>query len=189
MDGLAYRGVVTPDRSICSYVAKMDNLVDRHELALPAEAAGERQLPGKTKSLATLDEFVFFRHRYPRHDEGETALVFLSDATIRRWCGPQWRIATSRRTRDAAVVAEIQASQLDRLVAGKVEPGPLYTDLPMGDNGELTLTPQGVTLLDGRVAGLHDADRRDEHRAGDAGGSRRVPAMARAVPAELALGL
>ena len=72
-------------------------------------------------------------------------MLFLSDATIRRWCGPQWRIATSRRTRDVAVVAEIQASQLDRLVAGKVEPGPLYTDLPMGEKAELTLTPQGVS--------------------------------------------
>ena len=33
-------------------------------------------------------------------------------------------------TRDAAVVAEIQASQLDRLVQGNVQPGPIYTDLP-----------------------------------------------------------
>ena len=71
-------------------------------------------------------------------------MVFLSDATIRRWCGPRWRIATSRRTRDAAVVAEIQATQLDRLVARKIEPGPLYTDLPIANNGELTLTPHGV---------------------------------------------
>ncbi len=78
-----------------------------------------RVTSGKANSLATLDEFVFFRARYPRHDEGETALVFLSDATIRRWCGPRWRIATSRRTRDAAVVAEIQATQLDRLVTRK----------------------------------------------------------------------
>ena len=32
-------------------------------------------------------------------DPDETALVFLSDPTIRRWCGPRWRIADSRRTR------------------------------------------------------------------------------------------
>ena len=82
--------------------------------------------------------------RYPRHAEDESALVFLSDATIRRWCGPLWRIATSRRTRDAAIVAELQATQLDRLVSRKVEPGPLYTDLPIAKDGELTLTPQGV---------------------------------------------
>ncbi|MHB9078251.1 MAG: hypothetical protein ACYC3X_12235 [Pirellulaceae bacterium] len=143
MEGLPYRGVVTPDRSISSYIAKMDRLVvvtnSLYQLQQLVRVAS-----GKTKSLATLDEFVFFRARYPRHADDESALVFLSDAAIRRWCGPLWRIATSRRTRDAAIVAELQAAQLDRLVSRKVESGPLYTDLPIAKNGELTLTPQGV---------------------------------------------
>ena len=33
----------------------------------------------------------------------------ITDATIRRWCGPEWRIGASRRTRAAAVIAELQA--------------------------------------------------------------------------------
>jgi hypothetical protein len=143
VDGLAYQGVITPDRGICSYMAKTDNLVIVTNSLFQMKQFVSVST-NKTKSLAALDEFVFFRHRYPRNDEGETAMLFLSDATIRRWCGPQWRIATSRRTRDVAVVAEIQAGQLDRLVAGKVEPGPLYTDLPIGEKAQLTLTPQGV---------------------------------------------
>ncbi len=62
----------------------------------------------------------------------------------RRWCGPRWRIATSRRMRDAAVIAELQASQLDQLVEGKIETGPIYTDLPIAEKSELLLTPTGV---------------------------------------------
>lgn len=143
VDGLAYQGLVTPDRSICSYRARRDNLVivtnSLYQLRQLARVSAEQ-----VQSLVALDEYVFFRQRYPRQDAGETAWLFLSDATIRRWCGPQWRIGVSRRTRDVAVVAEIQASQLDRLVAGQVQPGPLYTDLPLGDQAELTLTSQGV---------------------------------------------
>ncbi|MBM4091616.1 MAG: hypothetical protein FJ276_19640 [Planctomycetes bacterium] len=143
VDGLAYQGVVTPDRALCSYMAKLDNLVivtnALYQLGQLVSVS-----TNKVPSLASLDEFVYFRQRYQRGDEGESAFLFLSDATIRRWCGPRWRIATSRRTRDLAVVAEIQAGQLDRLVEGKVRTGPVYTDLPLGEKAELTLTPDGV---------------------------------------------
>ncbi len=71
-------------------------------------------------------------------------MAFLSDATIRRWCGPRWRIADSRRTRARAVLAELQAAQLDALVKKAVKPGAIYTDLPISDGGELTLTAGGV---------------------------------------------
>ena len=143
VDGLAYRGVRSADRRICCYLAKMDRLVvvtnSPYQLQRLVAVVN-----GKTPSLASLDEYIFFRHRYARNDEAETALLFLSDAAIRRWCGPQWRIATSRRTRDAAVMAEIQAGQIDRLVQGTVESGPIYTDLPVADNGQLSLTAEGV---------------------------------------------
>ena len=71
-------------------------------------------------------------------------MAFLSDATIRRWCGPRWRIADSRRIRARAVLAELQASQLDALVTKTVKPGHIHTDLPILGGGELTLTPAGV---------------------------------------------
>lgn len=141
--GLTYRGWVAPDRSFCSYVAKREGLVIVTNSLVQLRNLA-RVAAGQTKALATLDEYVFFRQRYPRRDAEETALVFLSDATIRRWCGPQWRIATSRRTRDAAVLSEMLATQLDRLVAGKVAAGPLYSDLPLAQTGELTLSSQGV---------------------------------------------
>jgi len=77
-------------------------------------------------------------------DAQETALMVLSDKTIRRWCGPRWRIASSRRTRAAALMAEMQAAHLDSLVKGKVTAGPIHTAHPLPDAGDFTLTPQGV---------------------------------------------
>ncbi len=141
--GLAYHGVLSDDRGICCYVAQSDGVVlvtnSLYQLEQFMKVSG-----GEAPSLASLDEYRFFRQRYRRGDDGETAFLFLSDATIRRWCGPRWRIATSRRTRDAAVIAQLQASQLDRLVQGDVAPGPLYTNLPLAEEGQLSLTADGV---------------------------------------------
>ncbi len=141
--GLAYRGMRSPDRSVSSYVAKLDGAVvvtnSLSQLRRLAEVS-----KGDAKSIASLPEYVFFRNRYKLGDAEETALVFLSDPTIRRWCGPRWRIADSRRTRVAAVLAELQASQLDKLVRGQAKPGSIHTDLPIPEAGELMLTPGGV---------------------------------------------
>src|SRR5205823_1145147 len=99
---------------------------------------------GKAKSIASLDEFTFFRDRYRRGDAGETAFLFLSDPTIRRWCGPRWRIADSRRVRDLAVLSELQAQFVPKLATRTAEAGPIYTELKMADSGEARLTPAGV---------------------------------------------
>jgi len=141
--GLKYQGRRTPDRRLCAYVARLDGAVvlanSTHQLRRLAEVRD-----GKSPSLATLPEYVFFRDRYKLGDPEETALLFLSDATIRRWCGPRWRIGTSRRTRAAAVLAEMQASQMDELAGGQVEPGPFFVRLPMPDGARVRLTPRGV---------------------------------------------
>ncbi len=141
--GLAYRGFRSPDRRVSSFLAKLDKGVvvtnSLHQIERLGEVRG-----GKAKSIAELPEFAFFRDRYPLGDAEESALLFLSDATIRRWCGPRWRIADSRRVRTAAVMAEIQTGQVDRLVKKEVQPGPIYTDLPLAGAGQLTLTPGGV---------------------------------------------
>jgi hypothetical protein len=99
---------------------------------------------GDLPSTAALDEYKFFRLRYPRGEADETALVFLSDAAIRRWCGPRWRIAAERRLHDAAVMSELQSGFLDDLVYGKVEDGPIDTDLVLAGVGELRMTARGV---------------------------------------------
>jgi hypothetical protein len=141
--GLKYRGFLSPDRVMSSYIAQFDGAVlvtnSPYQLRRLAETRNDT-----SKSIAALPEYIFFRTRYLLGDPEETALAFLSDATIRRWCGPRWRIADSRRTRARAVLAELQASQLDALVQKTVNPGPIHTDLPVLDGGELMLTPSGV---------------------------------------------
>ncbi|MHC4947232.1 MAG: hypothetical protein ACYTG1_03085 [Planctomycetota bacterium] len=143
IDGVAYTSMRSPDRAVCSYIAVLEKaVVVTNSLAQLRRLAGAQA--GTTPSLAALPEYTFFRDRYRRGEEGETALVVISDATIRRWCGPRWRIGTSRRGRAVAVMTEIQARSLDRLVAGGISTGPVYLEDPMPDFGELSLTPRGV---------------------------------------------
>lgn len=142
IDGLEYRGFVAPDRSMSSYVARLDGAVavsnSLYQLGRLAAVA-----KGEAKPVADLPEYTFFRIRYPLGAADETALAFLSDATIRRWCGPRWRIAASRRTRARAIMAELQAAHLDPLVKKTVNPGPIHTEFPMF-GGELSLAESGV---------------------------------------------
>ena len=143
IEGLKYHGVKTPDRAVCSYVARLDGAVvvtnSLYQLGRLAAVANK-----KSAAIASLSEYIFFRDRYKLGDPDETALVFLSDPTIRRWCGPRWRIATSRQTRDMAVLAELQAANVDRLVKKTAQPGPIYSDFATVDVGDLSLDPQGV---------------------------------------------
>ncbi len=104
--------VRTPDRSLCSYLARIGSTIvvtnSKAQLdAIVQTASGAR------KSLASLDEYRFFRDRYPR-GAGENALVLLSDPTIRRWCSPKWRIGSSRRARACQEFAELHAREIDR---------------------------------------------------------------------------
>jgi hypothetical protein len=128
---------------MCSYVARLDNAVvvtnSLAQLERLAEVANK-----KAGAIDSLPEYKFFRNRYPRGDAEETALVFISDATIRRWCGPRWRIADSRRTRDMGVLADLQAAHLDRLARHDVKPGVIHTEWPTANIGELTLESDGV---------------------------------------------
>ncbi|NWK57226.1 hypothetical protein HW115_16505 [Verrucomicrobiaceae bacterium N1E253] len=72
----------------------------------------------RDRSLGASEEFRFFRHRYPIAAD-ESAFVYLSDATIRRWCSPELRIGASRRTRAAAALGELNARALAEQPIGK----------------------------------------------------------------------
>lgn len=100
--------------------------------------AQAKQVP----SLASLPEYTFFRDRYKRGEGGESALVVLSDATIRRWCGPKWRIADSRRARAGAILAGFQAEYADALAKNTVIAGPIPTERT--DLGEMSISRSGV---------------------------------------------
>ena len=104
-----YIGLTTKDRSIRTFVSSFGNFVvvtnSMDQLIRIA-----RIFEQKNQSLASLDEYHFFRQRYPIIREGkEDAFLMITDATIRRWCGAEWRIGASRRTRAASALAELQA--------------------------------------------------------------------------------
>lgn len=109
-EGFDYSGFQTGDRSFSSHVWRMGKTIAvansveqiRRLMAVANEEAG---------ALGTTDEYHFFRNRYPL-GEAETAFIFLSDATIRRWAGPALRIAASRRTRAIAALGELTSQAL-----------------------------------------------------------------------------
>ena len=141
IDEVAYTGVASDDRVVSAYVAALENVV----LVSNSRPQLERLISvtkHHTPSLASQEEYLYFRQKYSKAEPGETGFLVLSDATIRRWCGPQWRIANSRRTRAAAALAELQAAHLDELTFGKVKPGCIATNLP--EVGDVFLTRNGV---------------------------------------------
>ena len=139
-----YQGVRSPDRTVSSYVAQLDStlVVVTNSLVQLKRLA---KVGHGIKPISSLDEFKFFRTRYPLGDKTETALLFLSDATIRRWCSARWRIASARRTFTAAVLADLTADNAKALATGTAKDDSLHTDLALIDAGELKLSSSGVS--------------------------------------------
>lgn len=111
--GIAWTGVATPDRRISSFVAMRGDVVfvsnSRVQLERLLDAA-----TGAAPAIASLKEYTFFRQRYPHANADETAFAFVSDATLRRWCGPRWRILADRRARTEAALAEAAAATVGK---------------------------------------------------------------------------
>jgi hypothetical protein len=143
IDGCSYAMAATPSRDVSCCIATIDGVV----VASNSLAQVERLIEtarDEYESIEETPEYTFFRDRYPLGVENETGFLLLTDATIRRWCSPEYRIRASRRLRQAAVIAEVQASQLEAYVRGDYELGPIHTDLPLTDGSSLTLTENGV---------------------------------------------
>ena len=131
-EGFTCLGYESPDRKFSSYVLRIGNLI--------AVANSPRQIHKivavhrkKEPALGTTHEFQFFRHRYPAKDE--TAYIYLSDATIRRWAGPQIRIGASRRARAMRVLGSLTAGQVS---GEKLKPG------DTGMLGKITAIEEGI---------------------------------------------
>ena len=104
-----YEGIASPDRTIRSFVSSFNEfVVVTNSIQQLTHLA--RVFDKKETNLASLEEYHFFRQRYQvTPDNKEDAFLMITDATIRRWCGPEWRIGASRRTRAASALAELQA--------------------------------------------------------------------------------
>ncbi|MCP4149364.1 MAG: hypothetical protein GY757_16575 [bacterium] len=143
--GVPYSGVLSPDRSVCSYLASpAENVVVVSNSLVQLEgiiAAAK----GKKANIFSLDEYTFFRNRYKPGENHEVAFLLITDAAIRKWCSPRWRIADSRRTRNAAAMAEIQAQYLGELAKGNIKSDRLIRSSPVPGGGDIKMTPRGVT--------------------------------------------
>lgn len=141
--GVECVGVRSPDRSVCSYLARIgDSVVVTNspaQLRRIIETAG-----GKREALASLPEYTFFRSRYERGSEEETGFLIVTDATIRRWCSARWRIGASRRTRMASLMAARQARHLRRVADGEGEKTLTPNTAPVPHPGEIRLGSGGV---------------------------------------------
>ncbi|QDT12754.1 hypothetical protein [Planctomycetes bacterium K23_9] len=144
VDGQVFTQWSNPSRKFCSFVAVTDHTVVvtnslRQMLSVLKCARGDAE------SMHDLDEYKFFRQRYPRNTKNQKALVVITDGAIRRWCGPQWRISASRRTRARATIAEVTMQNADALVGGQIQSETVIhrdSELPLA--GTVKLTSTGV---------------------------------------------
>lgn len=134
----------TPDRHLSSFVAQLPNAVVVSNSLAQLRCVVQASLKQRS-ALSDLGEYKFFRHRYRRDPNNEKGLVIITDAAIRRWCGPVWRIAAARRTRARAEIAEQTVQHMEKILSGKLPTsqaiGP-STNLP--SIGALYLNSRGV---------------------------------------------
>ncbi len=110
LEGADFAGFENAGRSFSSYIQRIGDRVAISNSAKQIERlAAVAENPAS--ALGATDEFRYFRSRYPLADD-ESAFVFLSDAAIRRWAGPELRIAASRRTRALAAMSELTSQVL-----------------------------------------------------------------------------
>lgn len=113
--GVKWEGVADASRTLSSYVAAKDGVVFLANSPVQLRRLIETS-EGKSPALSSLPEYKFFRQRHVLDAADESAFAYLSDATIRRWCSPRWRILSARRAAAAAAL-NVEAS------AGVTNPG------------------------------------------------------------------
>ncbi len=141
LHGLSFQGIETEDGSTRSFLAMHGKtvVVSNSKGQLKKILGVILGLEG-SKAISSLPEYTWFRQRY----EGNLKPFFLvTDAAIRRWCSPQWRIGNSRRTQAAAILAELQA----RKIAGPEDFKICKSEIPdwLGEVTMLEAGPQSST--------------------------------------------
>lgn len=109
---LPYVAFESRDRSFSSHLARLGDTIVLTNSAAQLQrllAVYQKEKP----ALVSMEEFRFFRSRYPQSGS-ESAFVFISDPTIRRWGSPQLRIAASRRTRAMAAISHLTSAAIDK---------------------------------------------------------------------------
>ncbi len=142
--GITWTAVVSPARQISSYVMQTDNtVIIANSLRQLKQLSSAKA--GAMPAIESLPEYKHFRSRYRRDNEDETAFLMLSGAAVRQWRSAADRIASTRRTYAAAVLADETARRMDDLVNGIEEPQTLTPRYRVPGMGPVTLTSQGIT--------------------------------------------
>jgi len=141
VNGVFYDAAVSPDRSICSYMATIGKvLVVSNSLS---QLTAIVDVARRTKpSLARTDEFTYFRQRYPLDSEDENAFIVVPRQAMLRFAGPKWRIADARRSQLAAVLSDYQARHMDTLASGSAKRSTIDANIPFA--GKLRLIGHSV---------------------------------------------
>ncbi|MBI3819899.1 MAG: hypothetical protein HY286_14475 [Planctomycetes bacterium] len=142
LDGALYVSVRDPERSICSYTCVVRDsivIVTNSLVQLKQLIATSMGAP----ALAAAPEYVYFRDHYKKGGADESVFLVLTDATIRRWLSPRWRIADMRRMRALAAMLQIQTEHVREIIQGTVPRGPL-DDPAAAWLGPLEMGPDGV---------------------------------------------
>ena len=112
--GTQCRVLRTPDRRICCYVTAIGDAV-----LLANSPAQVRRIvdtkAGRTPPLAGSPEYTFFRDRYRRGEASDGGFAILTDAAIRRWCSPVWRIGHQRRLQTGAYLSDAHTVHLQTM--------------------------------------------------------------------------
>lgn len=139
--GLDVEFILSDDRELsCCWTRHNDFLLISNSIESLRQST--RAISDPNASLASLDEFRFMRNRYPMGRDHESCFLMISDATIRRWCSPAWRIGQSRRLRAAAVISEMTTANYRTIIEGKTEPfvdSDLRESVPLLDEVHLNL--------------------------------------------------
>ncbi len=134
----------THDRQFSSCVMQLPDAVVVSNSVSQLRAVVQTSLKQRA-GMSGLGEYKFFRHRYRRDPDSPKALLIITDAAIRRWCGAEWRIAAARRTRARAELAEQTVQHRNAIIAGSTSGeqavGP-STNLP--SIGALYLNNRGI---------------------------------------------
>lgn len=144
IDGKPWTAVVSPARHISSYVMKTADAV------IVANSLRQLQqfVAAKTRTVPAIDslpEYKHFRSRYRRVDKDETAFLMLPAAAVNQWRSAVDRIASTRRTYAAAVLADETARHMDDLVNGVEQPQRLTPRYRVPGMGPITMTKFGIT--------------------------------------------
>lgn len=140
-----WQGAQTTDRGFSSYLLRSRGLIVlTNSMAQLERILGVLEDQDGGGSLASLDEYRWFRHRYALEDGDEDAFAFLSDPTIRRWSSPRWRIAAARRTRAAALLSSASAEEARGILQGGGVERVLEEEVPLPGGDTLWVGPEGV---------------------------------------------